>query len=244
MSATRVPGLPAGVGRCQETTTSRIGLSAGIEGNAAMRRMGEAFIGHRAKWLVLALWLGLAALVPVAWKLQSIGNDDIANYLPESAQSTRVAQVDRDAASAQIGKTGDAGVRAGKNPYGLVIEAGKGPEVRRVGGRARAALHEGHVGLSCLEKADVLDRADSLAYGRGDALAGQQGSILLAVVEVRAGLGPGRNDDMAGRRGLDEMVGDRQDGERDQDRRRKDPRPLPPRAPGAPFRLPLVRHAP
>jgi RND superfamily putative drug exporter len=55
-----------------------------------MQRIGDGFISRRAKWLVLGMWLGLAALFPIAGKLQSIENDDVVNYLPETAQSTRV----------------------------------------------------------------------------------------------------------------------------------------------------------
>jgi len=58
-----------------------------------MQRIGEAFIGRRVKWLVLGVWLVLAGLFPIAGKLQSIENDDVVNYLPESAQSTRVQQL-------------------------------------------------------------------------------------------------------------------------------------------------------
>jgi RND superfamily putative drug exporter len=55
-----------------------------------MRRIGEAFIRRWAKWLVLGVWLALAALFPIAGKLPSIENDEVVNYLPETAQSTRV----------------------------------------------------------------------------------------------------------------------------------------------------------
>jgi RND superfamily putative drug exporter len=63
-----------------------------IGGHAAMRHIVNAFVGPRAKWLVLGLWLALAALFPFAGKLQSIENDDVVNYLPETAQSTQVEQ--------------------------------------------------------------------------------------------------------------------------------------------------------
>ena len=55
-----------------------------------MRHIGKAVVGPRARWLVLCLWLALAALFPFAGKLQSIENDDVVNYLPETAQSTQV----------------------------------------------------------------------------------------------------------------------------------------------------------
>jgi RND superfamily putative drug exporter len=57
-----------------------------------MRHIVNAFVGSHAKWLVLGLWLALAALFPFAGKLQSIENDDVVNYLPETAQSTQVEQ--------------------------------------------------------------------------------------------------------------------------------------------------------
>ncbi len=57
-----------------------------------MRHIVNAFVGPHAKWLVLGLWLALAALFPFAGKLQSIENDDVVNYLPETAQSTQVEQ--------------------------------------------------------------------------------------------------------------------------------------------------------
>src|SRR6266702_1915585 len=58
-----------------------------------MQRIGEASISRCAKWLVLGVWLAFAGLFPIAGKLQSIENDDVVNYLPLSAQSTRVQQL-------------------------------------------------------------------------------------------------------------------------------------------------------
>jgi RND superfamily putative drug exporter len=57
-----------------------------------MERIGGALVGRRAKWILLTLWLGLSALFPVAAELPSIENDEILNYLPATAQSTRVEQ--------------------------------------------------------------------------------------------------------------------------------------------------------
>jgi RND superfamily putative drug exporter len=58
-----------------------------------MPRIGEVFVNGRAKWLVLGVWLALAGLFPFAGKLQSVENDDVVNYLPANAQSTRAEQL-------------------------------------------------------------------------------------------------------------------------------------------------------
>jgi putative drug exporter of the RND superfamily len=58
-----------------------------------MQDIVQAFVAPHARWLVLSLWLALGALFPFAGKLQSIENDDVVNYLPETAQSTQVEQL-------------------------------------------------------------------------------------------------------------------------------------------------------
>jgi uncharacterized membrane protein YdfJ with MMPL/SSD domain len=59
-----------------------------------MQRMGGALTSRRAAGAALALWLALAAsLAPFAGKLESIENDEIVNYLPQAAPSTRVERL-------------------------------------------------------------------------------------------------------------------------------------------------------
>jgi putative drug exporter of the RND superfamily len=79
-----------------------------------MQRIGEAFIGRRVKWLVLGVWVALAGLFPIAAKLQSIENDDVVNYLPETAQSTRVQQLLKQFPAGQTSAAAVVYVRLGR----------------------------------------------------------------------------------------------------------------------------------
>jgi hypothetical protein len=58
-----------------------------------MERIGGALVGGRGKWVLLALWLCLSGLFPIAAELRSVENDEILNYLPETSGSTRVERL-------------------------------------------------------------------------------------------------------------------------------------------------------
>jgi RND superfamily putative drug exporter len=52
--------------------------------------------GRRAKWVVLAVWIGvIAALTPFASKFESVQKNDAVNFLPADAQSTQAVELGR-----------------------------------------------------------------------------------------------------------------------------------------------------
>ncbi|MEV7232516.1 MMPL family transporter [Streptomyces sp. NPDC051020] len=56
-------------------------------------RLTGALTGRVSKWVVVVLWLlTTVALVPLAGRLAGAQNDDITSWLPNSAESTRVAE--------------------------------------------------------------------------------------------------------------------------------------------------------
>ncbi|MCX2926022.1 MMPL family transporter [Streptomyces sp. NEAU-W12] len=65
--------------------------------------MGHLVCGRRAKWLVLALWLGvLFVAAPLAQKLTDAQDNDAASWLPGSAESTQVLEISEDFRPEQI----------------------------------------------------------------------------------------------------------------------------------------------
>jgi RND superfamily putative drug exporter len=59
--------------------------------------------GRRAKWVVVAFWLIIVALAgPLAGKLTSAEKNDAQNWLPASAESTRVLQQQSRAQSSDV----------------------------------------------------------------------------------------------------------------------------------------------
>jgi putative drug exporter of the RND superfamily len=52
--------------------------------------------GRVAKWVVLAVWVAVAAVVaPFAGQLQSVQENEAASFLPSSAESTRALELQR-----------------------------------------------------------------------------------------------------------------------------------------------------
>lgn len=67
-----------------------------IESNSSSRNPSIALLaiaaGHRFKFAILALWIGILAITfPLATNLDSVLRDDPISYLPRSAESTQVA---------------------------------------------------------------------------------------------------------------------------------------------------------
>ncbi|MBG0830939.1 MMPL family transporter [Planomonospora sp. ID67723] len=57
------------------------------------RRISDLLCGRRTKWLVLAFWLGVVAVAgSFAGRLESVQKDDIAAYLPGSADSAQAVK--------------------------------------------------------------------------------------------------------------------------------------------------------
>jgi RND superfamily putative drug exporter len=61
---------------------------------AIFRKLAGLPSGRRAKWLVLVLWLGVfAASGALAGKLPDVVENDLVNYLPASAESTKASEL-------------------------------------------------------------------------------------------------------------------------------------------------------
>ncbi len=66
------------------------------------RRLSALPCGRRSKWVVLVLWIVLAvAMVPLAGKLTGAENNQAASWLPGSAESTKVLNLQGQFASTQ-----------------------------------------------------------------------------------------------------------------------------------------------
>jgi len=127
--------------------------------------------------------------------------------------------IDGDAASAQIAEPLDRRVLAHEHPDRLEIEARERAQLRRAAIGPRAALDERDVGAVLIEPLDIVDRAARYIERDRDPLAREEVAIDLAVIEIDVVLGPGRHDDVARRRRLDEMISDGKRDDRQQDRR-------------------------
>ncbi len=58
-----------------------------------MRKLAALVTGRRSKWVIIALWfIAVFAMVPLGSKLADETRDDTASFLPESAESTEVAE--------------------------------------------------------------------------------------------------------------------------------------------------------
>jgi RND superfamily putative drug exporter len=67
------------------------------------RSVAGLLAGRRAKWVVVAFWLIIAALAgPLAGKLTSAESNDAQNWLPASAESTQVLQLQSRAQSPEV----------------------------------------------------------------------------------------------------------------------------------------------
>ncbi|HEY9375820.1 MAG TPA: MMPL family transporter, partial [Jiangellaceae bacterium] len=66
-----------------------------------MARLAASVCGRRAKWLVVAFWVAvMAAAYPLSAKLTGAQENDAVSWLPGSAESTRVVELQQDAFAA------------------------------------------------------------------------------------------------------------------------------------------------
>jgi len=100
------------------TTRTGTGPADPVRDVAATDRLGKLL--RRLRWPVLALWVaGVALLLPVASGLARVTDDTAAAYLPASAQSARVAQLQQDAAGASGGPVSQQAIVVFARPDGL-----------------------------------------------------------------------------------------------------------------------------
>jgi uncharacterized membrane protein YdfJ with MMPL/SSD domain len=81
-----------------------IGKSKKVKGaNATFwRRIVDVSAGRRSKWLVIAFWVALAvASVPLGSRLASVQENDAIAFLPGSAESTEVYELQERFAEGQ-----------------------------------------------------------------------------------------------------------------------------------------------
>ncbi|WP_408619081.1 MMPL family transporter [Jiangella endophytica] len=65
---------------------------------SSRRRLGPLVCGRRSKWIVLVFWLVLLVVAfPLSAKLTGAQDNDTASWLPGSAESTKVFEVQQDA---------------------------------------------------------------------------------------------------------------------------------------------------
>ena len=66
-------------------------------------RAARLSTGRRTKWVVIALWFVVFVIaVPLAGKLQGVENNDAGSYLPKSAESTQVLDVQKNFPNASV----------------------------------------------------------------------------------------------------------------------------------------------
>jgi len=66
-------------------------------------RAARLSTGRRTKWAVIALWFVIFVIaVPLAGKLTSVENNDAGSYLPKSAESTKVLDVQKNFPNADV----------------------------------------------------------------------------------------------------------------------------------------------
>src|SRR5215475_1616582 len=100
-----------------------------------------------------------------------------------------------------------------QNPDRLVIEACQRVQSLSAVGGAGSALYEGDIRFSFLQEPDVFDRTRRRSHGDVDAFAREQGLIAQSKKKVRSAFARGRENDMADRCRLNEMVGSNEPGE-------------------------------
>ena len=115
-------------------------------------------------------------------------------------------RTDPDAFTRELAEALEPLVAAVEDPQGLAVQAAQGMKVPHLLGAGHAALDDGdrHARAVLPQQAQVLHRARRLAHLDGQALLLQFLGVLLGIAEVGAVPAAAREDDLAGRRRLDE----------------------------------------
>ncbi len=144
-----------------------------------LRRISTLAAGHRAKWVVLGLWLVLAvALGPLQPKLQDATKNENSDFLPASADSTRVDRLLKDR------------FREGREVDALVVYTREGgltaADRARIQGDARDLVSNGDLIRAAPPITPFGQPGGGGAQGNGPSLVSRDGTTALMIVPAFA----------------------------------------------------------